>query len=118
MPYKNPNDPKRKETYSRYYAKHGHKVKAATAKRRKESREAWQEFKKTLFCVQCGQNHPATLDFHHVIKDNKQIITNLVKNGQLKRAMEEVQKCIVLCANCHRIVHYDEQKAKKSAKKK
>jgi transcription elongation factor Elf1 len=117
MPYKDLKDPKRKETYKRYYAKHGYKVKAATAKRRKEAREKWQDYKKTLYCVECGQKHPATLDFHHVIKDDKKVVTDLIRNGQLKRAMEEVQKCVVLCANCHRIHHWEEIRAKRKAKK-
>ena len=31
-----------------------------------ESRRKWiTDYKKTLECVRCGENHPATLTFHH-----------------------------------------------------
>jgi predicted HNH restriction endonuclease len=32
--------------------------------------------------------------------------------------MEEVKKCIPLCANCHRLVHHDERQAEKALRKR
>jgi len=82
--------------------------KKATAK------EKWKAFKSTLSCVQCGQNHPATLDFHHIEKhpDNRKV-NKLLTNKAYKKAAEEVKKCMVLCANCHRIHHHNERLEKK-----
>jgi predicted HNH restriction endonuclease len=37
----------------------------------------------------------------------------LAQQGKYKEAAEEIKKCIPLCANCHRIVHYEEHKEKK-----
>ncbi|NDF98627.1 MAG: hypothetical protein EB101_06825 [Chitinophagia bacterium] len=119
MPYKDPKDPRKLEAQRKHYENHSQKVKLAVSKRRKEIRAKWREFKATLQCTKCGQRHPATLDFHHVKKDrsNKSVNT-LAKNAQYQRVMEEIKKCVVLCANCHRIHHWEERKAKKAARKK
>jgi len=58
---------KRKEYYERNKA--AHIARAAVG--RTKAKERWQQFKTTLSCTKCGESHPATLDFHHVIKENK-----------------------------------------------
>ena len=118
MPYKDPNDPRKLEAQRNHYAKHKDKVKAAVSRRRSTIREEWHEFKRTLKCAKCSQKHPATLDFHHLDPTKKDgIISKLVSNGCFALAKKEIKKCIVLCANCHRIHHWEERKAKKLAKK-
>jgi hypothetical protein len=87
-------------------------------KKNKESKalakDKWKAFKSTLSCVQCGQNHPATLDFHHIERhpDNRKV-NKLLTNKAYKQAAEEVKKCMVLCSNCHRIHHHNERLEKK-----
>jgi len=123
MPYKDPNDPRKKESLrkgsAKYYANNKEKVQKLTNKNKKECRKRWNDFKATQKCRYCGSSHPAIIDFHHVVRDHtKQSVHHLAKNGRYKQAMEEIKKCIPLCANCHRIHHYEERKAKKAAKKK
>lgn len=118
MPYKDPRDPRKLETQRRHYERHSQRVKEAVAVRRKQYREKWLEFKRSLRCTRCGENHPAALDFHHVIRDHSyKSVNTLAKNGQYKKAVEETKKCIVLCANCHRKHHWEENRAKRLAKK-
>ena len=61
-------------------------------------------------CEMCGYNKCiAALDFHH--KDYREKDFNLSKNGNtygLERAKKEVDKCILICSNCHRELHYEE----------
>ncbi len=66
--------------------------------------------KEELECEECGENHPATLDFHHLDPDEKEIsIAQVVtRMWSIDRIEKEIDKCIVLCANCHRKLHYDE----------
>ena len=120
MPYKNPivRAQKNAEANKRWYQKNKVKHKAGTAKNRKDYRALWVEFKETQECFMCGFDHPATIDFHHVIREGKLVVSTLVKNGSYSRAMEEVMtKCIALCANCHRILHWQERvDAKKAGK--
>jgi len=121
MPYKDKivKQTKQKTYASTYYQNNKAKVLATTKASVKKYKEQWRSFKATLSCVKCGQNHPATLDFHHIDSSTKEASVNkLIKYRAFKRAMEEVKKCDVLCANCHRIHHHDERENKKAKKKK
>lgn len=77
----------------------------------KRERRAWlDEIKSKLSCEKCGEDHPATLDFHH--RDPKQKdrrISQMIASGSSReRMLKEIEKCSVLCANCHRKLHYEE----------
>lgn len=113
MPYKDPDvrRAKQREYSRRWYEKNAatHKVGAARNKRIK--RNDWIAFKEKQACTHCGFAHPAVIDFHHVVRDKTaRKVNKLLSNGSFRRAMEEATtKCIPLCANCHRILHWDEQ---------
>lgn len=78
-------------------------------KNRKEGIIDWfKDYKKGLSCIVCGENHPACIDFHHKDKKTKdRPVCILVQCGVGKeRIIKEIEKCDVLCANCHRKIHY------------
>ncbi len=70
------------------------------------------DYKKRHGCGRCGIIDPRVLDFHHKNEQNK-----LFTLGGFRRAVgferikAEVEKCEVLCANYHRILH-DENREK------
>jgi hypothetical protein len=67
--------------------------------------------KKKSKCEICGfDKHPAALEFHHKNPLEKDIaICHLVKYKRNKEAiLEELKKCILICANCHKILHFEE----------
>ena len=72
-----------------------------------KGREWFLEYKKGLKCERCGFSHPAALDFHHIDPSTKSFrmsdINPCMKNRE--KMFEEIKKCEVLCANCHRIEH-------------
>lgn len=72
-------------------------------------RQLIQEHKSNLSCSICGFNaNPIALDFHHPDENKEANIADIVKTkgwGWTK-ILHEINKCIVLCANCHRILHY------------
>lgn len=73
--------------------------------------KSWfKNFKSDKYCVICGENHPATLDFHHKNPENKyKSVANLVVNGSsIKKIKSEIEKCIIICSNCHRKLHWNE----------
>jgi hypothetical protein len=116
MPYKDPKVRKAKgaEYSKKYYEANKQKSLVANATHRKKKRVEFQQWKATLVCAHCGFSHVAALDFHHTDTRTKEgIISELIRQGQFKKARTETDKCIVLCANCHRIHHYEEKKKQK-----
>jgi hypothetical protein len=118
MPSRNLEERKRqnKAASRRYYEKNKKKVIQANSLRKKAGLTAFYAYKATLKCIQCGEDHPATLDFHHHTPNpaNKKIF-ELIRNGRYSLAMSEIkEKCWVLCSNCHRKHHYEERSRKKS----
>lgn len=61
-------------------------------------------YKQKKGCQVCGYNeHPAALQFDHIDPLTKiRDVSNMIEL-KLKRIMDEVRKCRVLCANCHSI---------------
>jgi len=74
-------------------------------------RDEFREYKKSLMCVVCGFNDPRALTFHHRSRDEKEFtVANVGSNGKSFTAlMREIEKCDVLCANCHLILHAEER---------
>jgi hypothetical protein len=57
-------------------------------------------------CIYCGESEPCCLDFHH--KDSKEKeyeISQLVHRKSLTKLKIEMEKCDIVCANCHRKLH-------------
>lgn len=59
-------------------------------------------------CSLCGyKKNLAALEFHHVnplIKDFR-LDSRHLSNTSMKKILLELQKCVLLCANCHRELH-------------
>ena len=61
-------------------------------------------------CAKCGYNaHPAALDFNHLDPNTKSfnIGEAFGNNYGKKKIFEEIAKCEILCANCHRVHTYE-----------
>ena len=94
-----------------YYAK----CKVRTLKRNeanKQKKRDWlNKYKQSLCCSRCGYHENViALDFHH--NDGKTKagpIARLVYDWSITRLQTEIAKCDVLCANCHRVLHYEER---------
>lgn len=59
-------------------------------------------------CQNCGYNKClAALDFHHNDPRIKTItLSQRINNKPSEKTYLELDKCTLLCANCHRTVHY------------
>lgn len=63
------------------------------------------EIKSMGSCVDCGEDDPVVLDFDHVRGVKVCDISRMAHAGyRTWRIMEEIEKCEIRCANCHRRV--------------
>lgn len=77
-------------------------------KQRRKIRRIWfNSLMQDKFCIKCGESDRACLDFHH--RDPIEKIDNvshlLADLRSKERILKEIEKCDVLCANCHRKLH-------------
>lgn len=77
------------------------------------------QYKKNIFeqqkaqqtCAKCGESRGYVLDFHHLDPSKKEeTVARMTSNKyNVEDIQKEVDKCIVLCANCHREFHHFEK---------
>lgn len=62
-------------------------------------------------CEICGYDkNYAAFDFHHINPKEKsfKLDSRVISNTNIIKLKKEVEKCMLLCANCHREIHYGE----------
>ena len=61
-------------------------------------------------CEHCGieydGNNATIFDFHHLDPDEKEFKPAALMSRHWDNIIEELDKCILLCSNCHRIEHH------------
>ena len=86
----------------KWYRKHKAKHIAKVRQYQQEVHEWFLAFKATCSCP-CGESDSRCLDFHHRDPKTKKFnIADRCKRYSKKALQEELDKCDVLCANCHR----------------
>ena len=66
------------------------------------------DYKAERGCCRCPENDPVCLDFNHEDPNEKEIsIADAVQRGWGQHSIQkEIDKCITICANCHRKLHF------------
>lgn len=64
------------------------------------------EYKSNKGCRKCGDTRHYVLDFHHRNPNEKEFVISDKIRCNLNTMMKEIEKCDVLCSNCHREWHY------------
>lgn len=105
MPHK---DHDARKAYAReHYARNKDVYKARARAFTDQARIRNSRFVRTYLeghpCEHCSETDPVVLQFHHHDSESKyRAVADLVRSGHsIKVIQAEIDKCIVLCANCH-----------------
>lgn len=90
---------------SAYTIKYGEKARKRNSERNREQREKILLYKKTHPCIICGEIEPCCLDFHHLDPAKKDFQMSHPSVRSWETILAEINKCAVLCKNCHAKVH-------------
>lgn len=100
-----------KQYKKQYYQKYKEKLIRCQKKHYIESNKILVSLK-INGCAICGYNEcTEALEFHHVNSQDKKFGLDMhgIRHNSF-RVIEELNKCILLCANCHREIHVKERK--------
>ncbi len=80
-------------------------------KLRDKYRQWLVDYKKKYQCSDCGITDYRVFEFHHPHNKEKEFtIANAFYNHYgIERIKREIKKCVIICANCHRIFHHQER---------
>lgn len=79
---------------------------------KEERLRAWTHaYKHERGCQQCGENDSICLQFHHTDEKTKGVGQMITDCHPEEEVIAEVEKCEVLCVNCHRKVHYEKPRS-------
>jgi len=86
----------------RHYDAHPDYYRARNARRRQEVRELLIEYKSSRPCVDCGVRYPHyVMEFDHKTGTKSFNIGSATSNRTWGSILREIEKCDLVCANCH-----------------
>lgn len=105
MAYKDKKDQAR--AAAKHYQENKEKIIARSSARNRRQKKKNKEFvdrvKRMYNCVDCGESEPIVLEFDHVRGEKRRAIADMVSNYySIETIKEEIRKCEIRCANCHR----------------
>ena len=91
-----------------YVSKHKKQQVIKTRRGHINRRKILTEIKTNFGCKHCGETNGPVLIFHHVDPATKKlnIGASATIGNKWEQILKEVQKCVVLCSNCHILVHW------------
>lgn len=90
-----------------WYHKNKHRIRASKARNEakyiNKKKKIIIDYLKINPCVDCGEVDIIVLDFDHVDRDTKSDnVSNMIQRSSISTLIDEIKKCEVRCANCHR----------------
>lgn len=102
MPYSDPAEQKRASR--EHYLRNTRAIADRTAQRTKENKAYVRALKEASPCTDCKVFYPYyVMDYDHVRGKKTAGLAVIVKGSSLDTVKAEIEKCELVCANCHRI---------------
>jgi hypothetical protein len=76
-------------------------ILARSAKINQRNRELYLNYLLIHPCVDCGESDPVVLEADHV-RDKSYDVSRMIQGWSWNRILQELKKCEIVCANCHR----------------
>jgi len=90
----------------RWYYKHReHRIKVKDERRARLQRWFYEFKRDEVACTRCREGRPRALDFHHTGEKEHAVLEMITDGYSKQRILEEIDRCIPLCVNCHRKEH-------------
>lgn len=74
-------------------------------------RKIWAIEYKGGKCVDCEASYPSfpyvIFDFHHLDPSKKDMNWSKIRLTSIQKMKDELDKCVLLCSNCHRVRHHE-----------
>ena len=97
----------KKLKYNReFYIKNKERLLEYQKERYKKLLTIFQNWRQTLSCSVCNEKETVCLEFHHYSDEKKEGNVIHMVTRSAKAVARELEKCIVVCANCHRKIHF------------
>ena len=65
----------------------------------------YKEWKEHYSCSFCNEDESVCLELHHKDPSQKEFQISKLRNAKWEKFIDEVNKCVVVCSNCHRKIH-------------
>ena len=95
-----------KDKLKLHYEAHKSDYKERDKLYREQVKNFIRDVKASKSCVGCGISDIACLDFHHIGDKTYEIADMVARGFSINSISKEMDKCVILCANCHRRLHY------------
>lgn len=101
-----------RKCYMKHYWKENPELRKERTKRNlktyRKNRQFVLDYKHNQHCEHCGYcEHTEILQFHHKDRETKwHSIANSITHLSRENMLKEIDKCILLCPNCHYWLHY------------
>lgn len=97
------NNPKYQREWRQKNLTRVKEVQRANWLRKKELVNAYLD---NINCMRCGEPDSRLLDFHHRDRTTKKFAIRCHSGRAIGSIFREIEKCDILCANCHRLVEH------------
>ncbi len=109
-------DPEKQRAAIRKHYRENRQYYIEKAYKKRDALRRWvYDLKNKTPCADCGIQYPYYVtDFDHIGEKGEKIntVSKLINSGSTKQVKAEIEKCELVCANCHRIRTYNRKNDK------